>query len=164
MTDTPAIDEAPRGRIEGVHTKPLKVIPDHRGRLMEIFRSDDELFERFGQVYVTTAYPGVVKAWHYHKLQTDNWAVLQGMALVGLYDQREDSPTRGHVNAFHMGVHNPMFLQIPAGVMHGFKCISESEVIVLNVPTQTYNYETPDEYRAPAHDPSIPFSWERQDG
>ena len=53
--------------IEGVATKPLRVFPDERGRLMEILRDDDELFDRFGQVYMTTVYPGVVKAWHFHK-------------------------------------------------------------------------------------------------
>jgi dTDP-4-dehydrorhamnose 3,5-epimerase len=155
---------APHGRIHGVKIKPLKVIPDQRGRLMEIFRSDDELFKQFGQVYITTAYPGVIKAWHYHKLQTDTWAVLAGMALVGLYDQRKDSPTRGHINEFYMGVHNPILLQIPPGVMHGFKCISQEETIVLNVPTHTYNYENPDEFRLPPRDPSIGFDWDRHDG
>ena len=53
--------------IEGVKTKKLNVIPDERGRLMEIFRCDEELFEKFGQVYLTTCYPGVVKAWHTHQ-------------------------------------------------------------------------------------------------
>lgn len=163
MASTSEGKPAPTGRIDGVQTRPLKVIPDQRGRLMEVFRRDDELFERFGQVYITTAYPGVVKAWHYHEHQTDNWAVLSGMAMVGLYDGREGSPTHGHVNRFFMGVHNPIFLQIPAGVMHGFKCISQEEVIVMNVPTQTYNHASPDELRVPAHDPSIPFDWARED-
>ena len=46
--------------IDGVIIKKLKVIPDERGRLMEIMRSDDTFFKKFGQVYMTTAYPGVV--------------------------------------------------------------------------------------------------------
>ena len=46
--------------IEGVRTKKLKVIPDARGRLMEILRADDDLFLKFGQVYMTSAYPGVI--------------------------------------------------------------------------------------------------------
>ena len=53
--------------IDGVMIKKLKVIADERGRLMEILRADDEMFTGFGQVYMTTAYPGVVKGWHYHK-------------------------------------------------------------------------------------------------
>ena len=52
--------------IEGVKVKKLKVMPDDRGRLMEILRSDDEIFQKFGQVYMTTAFPGIVKAWHFH--------------------------------------------------------------------------------------------------
>ena len=42
--------------IQGVKTKKLRVISDERGRLMEMLRSDDDLFIRFGQVYLTTAY------------------------------------------------------------------------------------------------------------
>jgi dTDP-4-dehydrorhamnose 3,5-epimerase len=56
--------------IDGVKTKKLRVIPDERGWLMEILRNDDEIYNEFGQVYITTAYPEVVKAWHMHKKQT----------------------------------------------------------------------------------------------
>ena len=149
--------------IEGVKLKDLRVIPDERGRLMEILRSDDELFIKFGQVYMTTAYPGVTKAWHYHKKQTDNLTVVKGMAKVVLYDPREDSPTKGMINEFFLGEHNPKLLQIPKMVYHGFKCISEDEMIVINIPTETYNYEEPDEYRVDPHDNDIPYDWARKD-
>lgn len=88
--------------IDGVRTKKLSVIPDERGRLMEILRVDDKEFEAFGQVYITTAYPGVVKAWHYHKLQVDNFAVIYGMMKVVLYDDRPESPTFKFINEFFM--------------------------------------------------------------
>ena len=81
--------------IEGVMVKRLRVLPDERGRLMEILREDDEIYMRFGQVYLTTGYPGVVKAWHYHKGQFDHFCVVKGMMKVVLYDPREDSPRRG---------------------------------------------------------------------
>ena len=64
--------------IDGVIVKKLKVIPDERGRLMEIMRADDNFFQKFGQVYMTTAYPGVVKGWHYHKKQADIYGCGQG--------------------------------------------------------------------------------------
>ncbi len=73
-------------QIEGVAVKPLRVIPDERGWLMEMLRCDDDIFQKFGQVYVTVCYPSVVKAWHYHKLQTDYFVVVKGMAKVVLYD------------------------------------------------------------------------------
>ena len=78
--------------IEGVKTKNLKVVPDERGWLMEILRNDDEIFQSFGQVYLTTAYPDVVKAWHYHKKQTDNFTCIKGMMKVALYDDRAGLP------------------------------------------------------------------------
>ncbi len=148
--------------IEGVQVKPLKVIPDDRGRLMEILREDDPIFERFGQVYVTTAKPGVVKAWHYHKLQADHWVCLAGRARVGLYDAREDSPTRGQVNEFLMSPEEPFLVKIPVGVWHGFKGLApDRESMIMNVPTLMYNYQTPDEYRADPYDPKIPFDWRK---
>ena len=149
--------------IDGVRLTRLKPIPDERGRLMEMFRSDDEDFERFGQVYLTSAWPGIVKAWHYHKKQTDNFICILGMMKVVLYDPRDDSPTRGEVNEFFMGVWNPIRLRIPAGVYHGFKCISTGEAVIVNVPTEAYNRAEPDEHRLPAHTDEIPYDWSRQD-
>ncbi|MCP4396364.1 MAG: dTDP-4-dehydrorhamnose 3,5-epimerase [bacterium] len=150
--------------IAGVRLKALKVIPDERGRLMEIFRSDDELFKHFGQVYMTTAYPGVVKGWHYHKQQTDNMAVVRGMMKLVLYDSREDSASHGAVNEFFFGEHKPLLIQIPPFVFHGFKAVSECEAIVINIPTEPYNYDEPDEFRVNPHDNDIPYKWGKKDG
>ncbi len=150
--------------IEGVVIKKLRVIPDERGRLTEILRSDDELFVKFGQVYMTTAYPGVVKGWHFHKKQTDHFAVVKGMIKLVLYDNREDSSTKGEINEFFLGEHNPMLVKIPPLVLHGFKCVSEQEAICINIPTEVYNYDQPDEFRISPHEGDIPYDWERQDG
>jgi dTDP-4-dehydrorhamnose 3,5-epimerase len=150
--------------IDGVKTKKLMVIPDDRGRLAEMLRSDDNLFLKFGQCYMTTTYPGVVKAWHYHKIQTDNFVVVSGMFRVALYDTREESPTRSEINDFFIGDHNPMLLQIPPGVYHGWKNIGEHEGIVVNISTELYNYDEPDEYRLPHNTEEIPYNWETRMG
>ncbi|MCC7477769.1 dTDP-4-dehydrorhamnose 3,5-epimerase family protein [bacterium] len=150
--------------IQGVQVKDLKLIPDERGFLMEILRRDDPLFQQFGQAYVTAAWPGVVKAWHYHTLQTDHFCVLTGMAKVVLYDSREDSPTRGEVNEFFCGVHSRRLIVIPPLVYHGYKNVSDEMVLLLNIPTETYNYQNPDEYRVAPHSGEIPYDWGRQDG
>lgn len=150
--------------IEGVRIKRLRTIADERGRLMEMLRADDSEFIRFGQVYLTTAYPGVVKAWHYHEKQTDHFVVVKGMMKVVLYDAREDSTTCGEVNEFFMGDFNQMLLQIPPMVYHGFKCISETEAMVVNIPTEKYNYEHPDEFRVDPYENDIPYDWSRKDG
>lgn len=150
--------------IKGVATKKLKVIPDERGRLMEMLRSDDEMFTKFGQVYMTTTYPQVVKAWHFHKKQDDYITCVSGMLKLVLYDQREGSPTFGEVNEFFIGSHNPMLVKVPRTVFHGWKCISEHEAMVINVVTEPYNPGEPDEHRLDPHDNNIPYRWDRKDG
>lgn len=150
--------------IEGVKLKDLKPIPDERGRVMEILRADDEVFEKFGQVYMTTAYPGVVKAWHYHKLQTDNMAVIKGMMKIVVYDSRKGSPTYGEVNEFFLGDHNFKLIHIPKMIYHGFKCIGREEAVVINVPTEPYNHERPDEYRMDPYSNDIPYNWRLKEG
>ncbi|MEQ8821651.1 MAG: dTDP-4-dehydrorhamnose 3,5-epimerase family protein [Sumerlaeia bacterium] len=150
--------------IHGVKTRKLTPHCDERGRLMEMLRRDDpEMDVTFGQVYVTTAYPGVVKAWHYHKMQTDHFVCLKGMAKVVLYDDRADSPTKGEVNEFFLGEHNPLIVEIPKFVYHGFKCIGEGEAMIVNITTNTYNYKNPDEYRIDPHSGQIPYDWSRKD-
>lgn len=150
--------------IDGVAIKQLKVIPDERGRLMEILRADDDLFMKFGQVYMTTGYPGVVKAWHYHKVQFDHFCVLKGMMKVVLYDSRENSATRGEVNEYFLGDHRQIVLRIPPLVYHGFKTISDEEALLVNVCTEMYDPAAPDEYRVHPHDNDIPYDWARKDG
>ncbi len=150
--------------IKDVSVKQLRLIPDERGRLMEILRCDDEDFTKFGQVYMTTTYPHVVKAWHYHKLQDDFIVCVKGMLKLVLYDDREDSPTKGEVNEFFLGDYRPIIVKVPRMVYHGWKCISEEEAIVINIPTEPYNREQPDEYRLDPHKNNIPYSWERKDG
>jgi dTDP-4-dehydrorhamnose 3,5-epimerase len=150
--------------IDGVQTKPLKVIPDERGYLMEIIRRDDPFFSKFGQTYLTVVYPGVVKGWHWHKVQVDHFCVLKGMAKVALYDRREGSPTRGEVNEFFLGERNPIVLVIPNGVLHGMKGIGSEPALLLNLTTEPYNYAEPDEYRVPPHGGDVPYDWSRKDG
>jgi dTDP-4-dehydrorhamnose 3,5-epimerase len=147
-----------------VNTTRLRLIPDERGWLMEILRADDgELFSKFGQVYVSATYPGVVKAWHYHKVQVDHFACVAGMVKLVLIDTRDDSPTHGAVNEFYIGSQNPVLVQVPNLVYHGWKCISPEVSLVVNVPTEPYHYTDPDEYRLEPHG-TLPYDWTRHDG
>lgn len=145
--------------VSGVKTRPLRVIPDDRGWLTEILRCDDPDFKAFGQVYLTTVYPGVIKAWHYHKKQTDFIACIKGMIRLGLYDPRDDSPTKGASAEIFTGCLNPLMVVVPPGVMHGFQCLGNEPALVINVPDRPYEYENPDEFRVPIEDPSVPYIW-----
>lgn len=147
--------------IEGVKVKKLKIIPDERGRLMEILRRDDDIFEKFGQVYMTTAFKGVVKAWHYHKIQTDNFTCIAGKMKLALYDPRRESPTYGKIDEFIISLDSPMLVQIPPMIYHGFKSVGEGEAVVVNTVTEPYNPEKPDEFRIDPYANDIDYDWRK---
>jgi len=146
--------------IEGVEIKQLTRHADERGYLMEVLRCDDAIFRKFGQVYVSLNYPGVVRGWHYHKKQDDHFAVVKGMVKVALYDAREGSPTHGQVDQFFLGEQNNILLKIPVGVMHGYKTVSTEPSLLINFPTEPYDPQEPDEYRLPWDTDQIPYDWD----
>lgn len=150
--------------IECIQTKKLIVYPDDRGRVMEILRSDDPIFKKFGQVYMSTTMPGIVKGWHYHKKQWDHICCVYGMIKLVTYDERENSSTKGEVKVFNIGTYAPTVILIPPYIWHGWKCISQEEAIIINTVSELFNRNEPDEVRLDPHKNHIPFSWERKDG
>jgi dTDP-4-dehydrorhamnose 3,5-epimerase len=147
-----------------VTVRSLRLVPDDRGYLMEILRADDPEFAAFGQVYVTTVYPGIVKGWHYHKLQTDLLTVVAGNAKIVLFDDRADSPTRGEVREFWVGYLNPVLIRVPPRVLHGFMACGGQPAMLLNIPDLPYNRLNPDECRVKPDDPAIPYDWRVKNG
>lgn len=134
--------------IEGVKVKKLRVIPDERGRLMEILRvSETRVQPR--QVYLTTAYKNVVKDrdyFHMHKNQTDFFCCVRGKIKLVLVDTREDSKTKGEINEFEIGEGKFCLVTIPKRVLHAFKSLKD-EAFIINCIDHEYNREDPDEFR-----------------
>jgi len=145
--------------IDGCVVRKLNSIHDDRGWLMEMLRNDWPEFANFAQSYITVCYPGVAKAWHYHKKQTDHFVTVAGMSKIVLYDDRPNSPTKGVVNEFISGERAPMLVRIPVYVWHGFAAVGPERTMIVNFPTHLYDYKEPDEFRKAADDPSIPYSW-----
>lgn len=146
--------------IQGCATRRLSAIHDDRGWLMEMLRSDWPEFSTFAQSYITVCYPGVAKAWHYHKKQTDHFVTVAGMSKIVLFDERPGSPTKGVVNEFVSGERSPMLVKIAPLVWHGFAAVGGERTMIVNYPTHLYDYKEPDEFRKPSDDPSIPYSWD----
>lgn len=156
--------------IDGVRIKQLRVWPDkvdpgeqveRTGFLTEILREDEGLLRHYGQTTMTFAYPGTVKAFHWHKRQDDLWFVATGKALVVLHDLRDGSPTKGETQTIVAGADDYKVIVIPVGVAHGYKVLSDEPVILIYHTTEAYTAASPDEERVPADDPSIGFDWSR---
>ena len=75
--------------IEGVILTPLNQIFDERGKVMHMLSTRSSVFSKFGEIYFSCTYPGVVKAWHLHTEMTLNYAVVAGEIKFVLYDDRE---------------------------------------------------------------------------
>jgi len=145
--------------IDGVKIKKLVKRCDDRGYFMEILRNDDALMEKFGQTAVSVTYPSVIKAFHWHKKQTDMWFVASGMAQIVLYDRREESPTFRETQVIYAGEEDPQLIIIPPGVAHGYRVLGTKPLYMLYHMTESYEPGKPDEERIPFDDPKIGFDW-----
>jgi len=145
--------------IEGVHLKRLTVHSDDRGVLMEVLRADDPCFAPVKQTTYTEAYPGVIKAFHWHRRQVDIWFFVTGMAQVVLYDLRPESPTHRETNVIVMGERAPALLAIPEHVAHGYRVLGTKPAGLFYHTSDVYDPANPDEERIPHDDPVIGFDW-----
>ena len=124
--------DAVETKIKGVLVKPLRKIPDERGMIMHMLRCDDPIFERFGEIYFSVGLPGAIKGWHKHTKQTQHYAVIQGMIKLVLYDERDDSPTKGELLEIFTGEDKYELIRIPPGVVNGYKAYGVKPAIVAN--------------------------------
>jgi dTDP-4-dehydrorhamnose 3,5-epimerase len=148
--------------IDGLTVAPLRRIPDERGAVFHMLREDSPGFERFGEIYFSTVYPGVVKGWHLHTEMTLNYAVPVGMVKLVCYDDRDGSATRGNVVELHVGEMNYVLVRIPPFVWNGFKGAGTVPALVANCSTIPHR---PDEIERldPFHN-DIPYDWDLRHG
>jgi dTDP-4-dehydrorhamnose 3,5-epimerase len=148
--------------IEGVAVHSLRKIPDERGCVMHMLRSDAPHFDRFGEIYFSCVYPGAIKGWHLHTRMALNYAVVSGMIKLVLYDDRPDSPTRGELMELYLGDQDYRLVQVPPLVWNGFKGYGTQMAIVANCATHPHE---PDEIqRLDPFSDKIPYSWDLEHG
>lgn len=158
--------------LPGVRVRDLKKLPDDRGFFVELLRKDwKELSEGdvFVQSNMSMSYPGIIRAWHRHaRGQVDYFIVLRGALKVGIYDDRENSETRGQLDEVVLSSEKLQILRVPGYYWHGSKTVSSEPSLLLYFVTRLYDYENPDEERRPWNDPTIidpktgkPHDWNR---
>ena len=150
--------------IDGVRVRPYDLWPDDRGYFLEVVRLKQGLAADFSpdttQVSAALSYPGTIKAFHFHRHQTDLWVPSQGMFQVALVDLRPDSPTYGLKNTLYTGALKPWQIFSPPGVGHGYKVIGEQVGMLIYVTDRLYNPQ--DEGRIAHDQSSIAYDWELQ--
>lgn len=123
-----------------------------------MLKATDPHFEKFGEIYFSVVYPGVIKGWHLHTKMTINYAVVSGMIKLVLFDKRENSKTNGTILELFIGEDNYSLVRVPPGIVNGFKGIGAKTAIVANCATIVHD---PDEItRIDPFKNNIPYKWD----
>jgi len=143
--------------IKDVQVIPLRRIPDERGTIFHMLKCTDPHFRQFGEIYFSTVYPGVIKAWHKHREMTLNYACVEGRIKLVLYDDRSDSPSHGELMELFLGPDNYSLVIIPPGVWNGYKGMSHPYAMVANC--STHPHDPSEMERLPPPTDAIPYDW-----
>jgi dTDP-4-dehydrorhamnose 3,5-epimerase len=153
-----------RDLIDGVVVEPYALWPDDRGYFLEVARMRQGLAAGFPaestQVSAALSYPGTVKAFHFHRHQTDLWVPVAGALQIALVDLRKQSKTYGARNTMYVGSLRPWQILVPPGIGHGYKVIGTDPAVLVYVTNRVYDPQ--DEGRIPYDDPGIQYDWETQ--
>jgi dTDP-4-dehydrorhamnose 3,5-epimerase len=152
----------PGQSLEGVVVTPKRKIFDDRGAIFHMLRSDDPEFQKFGEIYFSQIYPGVVKAWHFHEEMQLNYYLLSGAIRMVLFDDREGSSTRGLFQEIYLHPEDPKLVTVPVRVWNGFKGLGTTPSIVANCATLAHKK---DEISYKPHDdPMFGYDWSQRNG
>ncbi len=143
--------------IDGINIVPLRKIPDERGTVYHMLKSDDSHFIQFGEIYFSTIYPNVIKGWHKHIEMTLNYVCIFGRIKLVLYDDRENSKTKGTLMEIFLSPENYCLVVIPPGIWNGFKGMSSPYAIIANCCTHPHNPSRTE--RLDPFENEIPYNW-----
>ena len=145
--------------IEGVLINKLKQIPDDRGAIYHMLRRDSPHFIEFGEIYFSIAFPGIIKGWHEHTKQIQNYAVIDGKIKLVLYDNRSNSKTHKTINEIYLGEENYSLVTIPTGIITAYKCISKKNSILANCSTLPHDPKEMINYDFKGD--KVPYDWDK---
>ena len=143
--------------IQGVEIIKKNQIVDDRGIILHMLRVDDKNYKKFGEIYFSTVNPNKIKAWHFHKLMTLNYAVVHGSIKLVLYDDRDESKTKGTIQEIILSNENHYLVSIPPKIWNGFCSSDNKHAILANCSDIPHDKE--EIIRLPFDDPKFPYKW-----
>ena len=139
-----------QSNIHDVLILPLNIIDNENGPILHMIRSSSSVFNNFGESYFSEIYPNKIKAWKYHKIQTQNLSVPVGY--------RNDSPTKNNIMIIDTGrENNYSLIKIPKNLWYGFKNLSNKTSVISNITDIPHNKKESIslEYKSEL----IPYKW-----
>ncbi len=127
--------------IPGVEIRPLRAHRDTRGGLIKVLMRQHlpPQAREFGEIYVSWADVGAVKANHYHERTTEWFFLLSGEADLVL-----EHPGTGERLIVHLHPDDPVVVTVPPGVAHAFVNTGDGPAHLLAYADRPYDPERPD--------------------
>tara|TARA_B100000287_G_C20410202_1_gene693268 strand:+ start:100 stop:537 length:438 start_codon:yes stop_codon:yes gene_type:complete len=144
--------------IKDIKITPLKTISDKRGKVMHMLRADSKVFEKFGEIYFSTIFKNSIKGWHLHKESSLNYACIKGKVKLVLYDDRQESSSKGLFQELILTPEDYFLVTIPPNIWNGFKGLDESESIIANCLTIPHNEK--EMVRKDPYDKDFNYKWD----
>ncbi len=124
-----------------VTVRPLRPHRDARGGLLKILMRSHlpAHAHTFGEIYISWAEPGAVKANHYHRETWEWFCLIEGEGLLVLED-----PQRGERLELALDAEHPLVVTVPPGVAHAFRNTGSGVARLLAYADRPYDPEHPD--------------------
>ena len=144
--------------ITDVHINLLKQIHDDRGAVFHVMKSSEKQFNKFGEAYFSKINNNVIKGWKFHKEMKQNFCVPFGKLKLVLFDNRENSKTKGLINEIILDdSKNYKRVTIPKNIWYSFKCLSDPYCLLLNI--SNIEHDPLESTTIEINTNKIPYSW-----
>ena len=143
-------------RIDGVRLADIRPVLTRSGATIETFRTDGP-FAGFDvkQVNYCPLRANHTSDWHMHRRQNDVVVAVEGEVVVGLYDDRDASPTCGNSMVLRVSPRRMAAVLIPCGIWHALKNEGPSEGAYIVFTDQMYIHADPDDWRLKRDEPAL---------
>ncbi len=128
-----AFEDLQKTKIDGLYFIPKKVIGDARGKVFHMLRADAPYYDgQFGEIYFSSVHANVVKGWKRHKVMQQRFSVPVGKIRFCFYDNREHSPTHGHMEEMTVGEDNHGLILVPPMLWYSFGGEAQPQSLIVN--------------------------------
>lgn len=141
--------------IEGVLVTPLKRIGHPKGDLFHVMKKSSIGYNGFGEAYISTILKDEIKGWKKHHVMTLNLVVPQGAVKVVIFDERDDSATKGEYQEIVLSVENYSRLTIPPNLWVAFQGASVGVNMLLNIANIEHDPDESSDFDLN----ELPYSW-----
>jgi len=119
--------------IKGVVLTPLNKIHHPNGGILHGMKKYDEGFCGFGEAYFSTIKTNAIKGWNKHKRMTLNLVVPVGEVSFVIYDNRQNSNSKGSFLRVDLSPFNYRRLTVPPELWIAFKGKNNKTNLILNI-------------------------------